>query len=235
MPKADREKLMAAEHVLEVRHDASGAFLDLRGYIADYIQKAGVFNHWKIDTNVVNFRDDEERLKAEGAFVGYKSAGYVVLDSPTRNYFPERASSFWRTLVNNGRYTLPPLLRFGARTKAFVPSSLTFDQINKKLFEGFFAEPTWTLIGGQQKDLQFTIEFLEREFEARLTAGPIHENEASQYFAFESEHFKKPGLFLDLDYYKTKKITVEQVPMLLSSAAKLTWTKIEGIADTLGL
>ncbi|GAH01024.1 unnamed protein product [marine sediment metagenome] len=38
----------------------------------------------------MNFRDESDAIKTEGAFVGYKSAGYVTLNPSTRNYFTDR-------------------------------------------------------------------------------------------------------------------------------------------------
>jgi hypothetical protein len=131
MTKHDRDKVMLTEHVLEVRHVASGTFLDIRGFIADYIRNANFLNHWKIDTNVVNFRDTNDEIKNEGAFVGYKSAGYVVLNPQTRNFFVDRASAFWKLLIKNQHYIVPEPIRFGSRTKIFVPADKSFDEINK--------------------------------------------------------------------------------------------------------
>ena len=74
MPRKQDEKLMLAEQILEVRHAASGSFLDVRGYVADYVRESGFLPHWKIDANVVNFRDKPDKVQKEGAFAGYRSA-----------------------------------------------------------------------------------------------------------------------------------------------------------------
>lgn len=122
MVKRPDEKLMLAEQVLEVRYVPSGSFLDVRGYVADYIRESGFLPHWKIDTNVVSFRDKPDKAEKEGAFAGYRNAGYFAYDPETRNYFVDRAGAFWRTLLKNKHYTLPALERFGARSKVFLPS-----------------------------------------------------------------------------------------------------------------
>lgn len=41
------KKMILSEHVPEVRHVASGSFLDVRGFVADYIREKGIFSHWK--------------------------------------------------------------------------------------------------------------------------------------------------------------------------------------------
>ncbi len=234
MAKTTDDRIMLAEHVLEVRHGASGTFLDVRGYVADFVRQNDLFPHWKIDANVVNFRDDPDATKSEGAFVGYKSAGYVAFNPPTRNYFVDRASSFWTVLLKNEHYLIPALTRFGARTKIFVPSPRSFDEINKTLFEVLFRDEARSLIGGKETDLQFTIELEEHKFNVRVVGGPLHKDEASRHFQFESEHFSKCGLFLDLDYFKTDSVSLAKVPGLLKEAIDLTWHKAEQIASGTG-
>ena len=235
MAKKEREKIMLAEHLMEVRHVASGSFLDVRGYVADYIRNSGILPHWKIDANVVTFRDMPDNIKLEGAFAGYKSAGYVVHNPETRNFFIDRASTFWRKLIKNDHYTLPPALRFGSRTKVFLPSEKSFEEINKVAFETLYTQKAQEIIGGKETDLQLIINFMEGQFEARLAGGPVHENEVSNHLSFESEHFKRSGFFIDLDYYKTKDINHDVVPKLLKEAIELTWIKVDKIAVTLGL
>ena len=235
MSKAEKEKVMLAEHVLEVRHEASGTFLDLRGYIADYMRKEGFFPHWQIDTNVVNFRDEPNRVKSEGAFVGYKSSGYVVLNPQTHNFFIDRAFSFWKLLTKNNAYKIPKPIRFGARTKLFIPSRKPFEEINKGFFEALFTEKGRSLLGGKEKDFQFTVESKEDVYDVRVIGGPIHKDESARYFQFESEHFKQSGLFLDLDYYKTDGLTLDNIPKLLADSVDLAWQKAERIATAVGL
>jgi len=235
MTKTDRDKIMVAEHVLEVRHKASGTFLDVRGYVADYIRRHKFLPHWKIDMNVVNFRDESEKIKTEGAFVGYKSAGYVVLNPQTRNFFTDRATAFWKILLKNGHYQLPQPTRFGTRTKVFAPSAMNFEDINKAMFEGLFSEKARALVGGKETDLQFTIDLRESRFDVRVIGGPIHKDEATKYFQFESNHFAKCGLLVDIDHYTTSDLTLEAVPKLLKEAVDLMWVKAERIAKGLGL
>lgn len=235
MTKTNKEKIMIAEHVLEVRYSASGTFLDVRGFIADYIKQKGLFPHWKIDQNLVNFRDESDSMKLEGAFVGYKSAGYVALNPQTRNYFTDRASSFWKALLSNEHYKIPDPVRFGARTKVFLPANQSFEEINKKLYETFFTAEARKLLGEKETDLSFTINLKEDIFDVQVTGGPIHKDEAGKYFQFKSDHFTKCGLFLDFDYFKLENLSLTNVPKLLKDAIDLTWQKTEKIASSIGL
>lgn len=235
MAKQSAEKIMLSEHSMEVRHAASGSFLDVRGYVADYIRESSLFPHWKIDLNVVNFRDEVDKIKREGAFAGYKNAGYIVLNPETRNYFPDKASLFWKTLLKNDYYKVPEISRFGARTKVFLPSDMSFKEVNSIIFNSIYTEKAREMIKGTETDVQFIIELTEDVFEVRVSGGPIHIDEASNHMSFESDHFKKCGLFLDIDYYKSKEVSHENVPKLLKNAIDLTWLKVEKIASTIGI
>ncbi len=230
-----KDKVMLAQHVLEIRHEASGTFLDVRGFVADYIKKSGHFLHWKIDSNIVSFRDGPDKVKRDGAFAGYKSAGYFVNNPETRNYFVDKASSYWKALIQNGHYELPKATRFGCRTLVFIPTNITFEKLNEIIFNAFYTGKAQAFIGGKETDLQFIFHLTEEQFQVRLSGGPLHEKEAVNLMNFESSHFEKCGMFLDIDYYKTKDIGQTSVTKLLNKAIELSWKKIEKIANSLEL
>jgi hypothetical protein len=235
MAKKDAERVIVADHLLEVRHAASGTFLDVRGSLADHIRSKEVFRHWKIGPNVIEFRDAEGALQQEGAFLGYKSLGYTVQDPQTRNFFGDKACAFWKLVLEIPDYKLPQLTRFGTRMKAFVPSSKSFEKINESMYKRLFTLDTRNMIGGQEKDLQLTLELREGEFDVRIAAGPMHKNEAEGHFDFESRYFPKAGLFLDIDFYKTDNLNPESVPGLLLDAVSRMWNRVELIATGIGL
>jgi len=225
--KNDKDKTMVTEHVFEVRHVASGTFLDVRGYVADYIRDSKLFPHWNIDTNIVRFRDARKAVKVDAAFIGYKSAGYTVFNAPTKNYFPDKTVKFWNILKANKHYAIPDLLRVGIRTKAFFPLSKNFEEIRDTIYGKFFTEFSHSLIGRNLDDVQLVIDYREEGFKVFLRGGPIKKEEAKKYFNFKTEGFQNNGLFLDLDYFKTENISHKNVPDLISAAMNITWKKIE--------
>ena len=235
MTKKKDENLMLAEQVLEVRYTPSGSFLDARGYVADYIRESGFLPHWSIQPNVVSFRDKPDKVQKEGAFAGYRNAGYLVYDPETRNFFLDRASSFWRILQKNQHYKLPPLERFGARTKVFLPSDKSFEDINRSVFQTLYTERAREVIGGTETDVQFVIELKDHEFDVRVAGGPVHKGEVRQYLSFDSKEFEKTGFFVDLDFYRTDGLKHDEIPRLLRVAIDLTWTKVENLATALGV
>jgi hypothetical protein len=235
MSKKPDAKLMLAEQIFEVRYVPSGSFLDVRGYVADYIRNSDFLPHWSIDSNVVNFRDKPDAAQNEGAFATFRSAGYFAYDPETRNFFVDRAGSFWRTLLKNQHYKIPELERFGARTKVFLPSTRTFEEINHAVYHTLYSDKAREMVGGSEKDCQFIIELQEEGFEGRISGGPIHKDEAGKHLSFESKEFEKTGFFVDIDFYRTSNLKHEDISKLLRVAVDLTWKKVENIAATLGV
>lgn len=231
--KLSKDKIRIAQHVLEVRHEASGTFLDIRGFVADYIKNNGFFPHWKIEANIVNFRDEANKVKRDGAFASYNRAGYFVNNPDTRNYFVDKASSYWMALVKNGHYELPKPVRFGCRTSVFIPTSKNFEKLNEIVFNAFYSEKARTFVGGRQTDMQFVFDLIEGQFNVNMSGGPFHEKEAIMHLDFESEHFDKCGLFISLDYFKNKDIDYSTVPKTIGEAIQMSWAKIETIANSL--
>lgn len=235
MAKAERDKVMVAEQVFELRHGASGTFLDIRGFIADYVREAGFLPHWKIDSNVVSFRDSADKVEKEGAFVGYRSLGYFAFDPGTGNFFVDRASKFWKLISQNKQYPIPGLARFGARTKVFLPTAGDFETLNRQMYGVLFSQAARQVLAGTETDLQFVVELRDGAFDVRITGGPIHPKEAAQHFRFGSPEFDKPGLFLDVDFYQNRAVQPDEVTKMLHTAQDKTWRQVEALAAALGV
>lgn len=221
IPKID----VLMEQVLEVRNKVSGSFLDVRGEIADFVRESDFLPHWKIETNIVSFFDKESKIEKEGAFIGYKNTGYIALNPPTDNFFKDKANKFWKLINNIKRYQIPETTRFGLRSKIFIPSHKSFEEINSLLYKLLFSDEGRALFGDKQTDLQFTVELDEGGFNLRITGGPIHKDEGKRYFQFDDDKFKNTGLFLDVDIFKIENIKKGEIPSLISSAVEITLSK----------
>jgi hypothetical protein len=230
-----KENIMIAEHIFELRHVATGTFLDRRGLVADYIKESGIFNHWKIDNNIVHFRDGANKIEQDGGFAGYKSLGYIVYNPPTYNYFVDKTIKFLSIIHKNDEYEIPKPTRFGTRLKIFIPSDMSFDRINNKIYDKVFNNNFQQLVNGKEQDMKFTIQLIESEFNIKIDGGPVQKNEINNFMSFSSDHFKNTGLFLDVDCYKTKNLTHERIPNLLNKGVKLIWNKVDKIATGMGL
>ncbi len=227
------EKIMITEHILEMRHGAVGSFLDVRGFVADYVRNSGFLPHWSIDANNVNFRDESNRVAKEGAFAGYKSFGYFTYNPPTKNFFQDRAISFIKLINNNKDYNIPNITRFGCRSKIFIPYEKDFDLLNGLLNENFISDSLREIVRHKETDLQIVLEYTDKMFNSRLTIGPMHKDEVKNQLNFESESFSKAGLFLDIDYFKTDNIEIANVFSLIKESMILIWEKVDSITKKL--
>ena len=232
---ANSEKILVTEHMLEVRHAAVGSFLDVRGYVADKVRGKSFLPHWKIDSNVVVFLDNPEKPSLETAFAGYKSFGYTVFNPPHKSFFQQRASSFIKIILKNGQYQVHNVTRFGCRTKAFIPCDLDFISLNNKIHDSYFSSPFRESITDNPTDIQIVSEFSDTKFNARVTLGPMHENEASKHFNFQSDSFSSVGLFLDIDYFLGDGCATTALQRNLDQAMDRIWAKVKGISKTLGV
>jgi hypothetical protein len=229
MTENKSEATYITAHILELRHEASGTFLDRKGAIADHIRKEGLFSDWKIEENVITFFDRNAEFQKCNAVVSYKNVAYAVNDPDTRNFFQQKAMSFWNNVLKIKEYSLPKISRFGVRTKCFFSSDLPFEDINSKMYKAFFSEKTEKIVGGKEVDLQIILELKELDYFVKIRLGPIQKNEAGRYFQIKKDVFKKAGIYLDIDFYQEGKIDNLKINSLLNKAMELTWGKIDRI------
>jgi hypothetical protein len=231
MAKKNISENMVSEQIMEVRHVPSGSFLDSKGYVADYIRNNKIFEHWQIDNNAIHFRDSPQQIKSDGGFAGFKSAGYIVYNPTTKNYFTDKAKKYWKTLEKNEHYIIPQIIRFGHRTKVFIPIEQGFEYIDNKIKEKVFSNKINSLFSGKVLDTFFSFVIEENGIMAKVQGGPIHKNEVRQYMSFEDELFNHAGVYIDIDIYMDNPKT--NIVSLLDSASNLTFTQIEKFANVL--
>lgn len=232
---AKEEKIMVTEHIFEIRHGAVGSFLDVRGYVADYIRDSGFLPHWKIDTNVVSFMDESNKVEKEGAFAGYKSFGYFTYNPPTKNFFQDRANLFVKLLDKNKDYSIPSYTRFGSRSKIFVPYNKDFETLNKILNEKFVSDNLREIISHNETDMQIVLEYRDKGFNSRIRLGPMHKHEVKSHMSFDAKYFDQVGLFLDIDYFKTDNIENSKIKNILIESMNSIWDKVDKICHEIGI
>ena len=222
------------EHFFELRHDASGRFLDLRGKIADHIKKNNICQHWSIQENTISFFDEENIANKLKAIVSFNKITVISRDPPTHNYFQDQSLAFWKAINEIKEYDIPEINRFGARTKCYIPANkFEFKDMYNNICQKLFDNKVLKKIGGSTTDLQLVLDFKDNEFNGRIILGPVKKNEAGRYFSFISKEFNYAGLYIDIDIYKIKKTSKKELKKTLDKAMLLTWKKIDDIALSL--
>ena len=85
------------EHVLEVRYKPNPKVLDYRGAWAESISDHMNLPEWRIVENRIDIYDKKNK---DHAFVGFRNAGFVAHDTPTKNYFSDKAVKFLKHLFS---------------------------------------------------------------------------------------------------------------------------------------
>lgn len=228
------DEIYITEHTLELRHAAVGKFLDVRGKVADYIKDKKFFTHWAIQENTISFYDDGSALNKPKATISFNAIAFITTNPPTKNFFQEKAISFWNAVSSNEDYIIPSISRFGARTKCYIPvKDLTFSKIHERIYSKLFSSEFVQKVG-TLADLQLVLDLKEKEYNIRLILGPVKENEAGRYFSFQDKAFVSPGLYIDIDYFKFS-APHEKIKSSLNEAMELTWKRIDSIVDIIGI
>ncbi len=117
----------STETVFEIRYRPNAKLLDHRGEWAEALAGHMSLSKWSILNNRFDvFADD----KTQHCFVSFRNAGMVCLDSPTANFFSDKAQRFFRQLVKFKDFGDPlHVERIGVRHKLASPFEGTFDEL----------------------------------------------------------------------------------------------------------
>lgn len=236
MTQQEQEQIYVAEEIIEVRYTPRGSFLPQMGNIADYIKDKGLFPNWEIGTGELKFRDAPQKAEKSHAFMSHKNLGFVAFDSPTRNFFSDKAAQYWRAIESNPYFALPDITRVGIRNKCFIGLDDNFEDIEGLMYEYFFKPDILDLVDMKRKDIQVVINFESHGVKLNANFGPLHKDEAERLFPFKSKYFSKVGIFVDLDWsIERSNIPTKEVESFLKKSSADSWLRIEKLMHAMGV
>lgn len=236
MKKNDSIKTFVAEEILEVRFTPRAAFITHSGEIADYISDSKLFPIWEIDGSVIKFKDQPNSPKNLHAFMSYKNLGIVAIDAPTENFFPDKASKYWKTVSENKLFEIPTIQRIGVRQRIFVRLDIAFEEIENKMFDYLCKSDVTSILGGKRNDFQFVIDTKVNRNKLRAIFGPITKGQAKELFNFQSQNFDYAGAFFDFDFsIEDNDCTQKQVEEFIRSTPQKNWTSVHSLLEKMGL
>jgi hypothetical protein len=220
------------EHVLEIRYRPNPRILDLRGGWADKISTEMGLKHWRIVENRVDVFADEQ---TEHAFVGFRNAGFTASDTPTRNFFPDKASKLLRFL-----FTLDAfgdelhVERLGIRSRFCTPFSGNFETL-VELFASRYVTLTPAAraaigAGARLIDIGAPLNFADRLGNFNTVCGPMIKKQLGEFFR-KDEGFPEVGLYYDIDYFSKPERMMAGRDMLatINGCALAAWDRHERV------
>ena len=224
----DKVDSITNEHVLEVRYKPNPKVLDHRGRWAEQISAHMDLRHWRILENRVDIFSENQ---VEHAFVGFRNAGYTAADTPTKNYFPDKASKLFRFLFSLEDFGDNLFLeRIGVRSRFCTPYDGSFDDLTQ-LFSNKYLSLTpeaKEAIGTHAKliDIGAPLNFVDKIGNFNTMSGPMVRKQLDGYFR-KSEGFPEVGLFFDIDYFLKPERAVISKELLsqIKSFAEEAWNK----------
>lgn len=236
MSDPKHQRTFVTEEILEVRYVPRGSFLTQAGDIADYICDQGLFPHWEIDSNTIKFRDAARAPKNLHAFMSYRNAGIVAIDSPTANFFQEKSAKYWRAIETNKLFNIPSIQRIGVRHRYFIEVDKPFEDIETAMFNYLCNPSVLSALDGKRKDMQVVIDADTKIGKLRAIFGPLTKGQAHELFTFQSPHFKNAGVFIDLDLsIEPPKQEKKNVENFIKLACEANWNRVDLLLLQMGL
>jgi len=210
----------STETVFEIRYRPNAKVLDHRGEWAEALAGHMYLPQWSIINNRFDvFAED----RTQHIFVSHRNAGMVCLDSPTSNFFGEKAQRFFRQLVKFRDFGDPlHVERIGVRHKLASPFDGTFDELVNRFhtrYVGLSSALIKAFEDANLVDIGAPLNFRDARGHFNTMAGPMLEAQFKGFFT-KDEGLPEVGVFADVDYF------VNPSTLLSSSDIVSTTTKL---------
>lgn len=225
---SDKIDTITNEHVLEIRYKPNPRVLDYRGTWAEQLSEHLGLAHWRIIENRIDIFSEHQ---VEHAFVGFRNAGFIASDTPTKNFFSDKATKLFRFL-----FTLEPfgdslhVERLGVRSRFCTPFQDSFERLTQ-LFSTRYVTITPAArdaIGDSAKliDMGAPLNFVDRLGNFNTHAGPMIKVQLANFFRKDTG-FPEVGLFYDIDYFirPAKILSGREVLAAISGFANEAWER----------
>ena len=212
------------QYITEIRYTPNPKVLDYRGTWAEKIKALTDLPHWRISENRIDVFTDDDKARA---FVSFKNAGFVVQDSPTRNYFPDQANKLFRFLLQEDAFgSSIAVPRIGVRYRCAISFDGSFDDLLTHYTERLLAltPQAQQAFGGKTFDIGGSVNLVTKLGKINTTTGPMEQKQLKQFFP-NRETVPTVALYLDMDYYKepNSEMDSKEIVSLVKSFAESLW------------
>jgi hypothetical protein len=219
------------EHTFEIRYKPNPKVLDYRGSWAEAISDHMKLPDWRILENRIDIYDEKG---GERAFVGFRNAGFVTHNTPTKNYFPEKTTKFFRYVLNLDGFGKSLLVeRIGVRSRFCRKYEGTFEELKEKYTAKYLSltEEAKKIIDAKLLDIGGPLNFADRHGNFNTMSGPMIHDQLSDFFG-KAEGLPKVGLYFDIDYWlkPNKEMDGGEILRNIEEFAISAWNKFESIS-----
>lgn len=219
-----------SEHIFELRYKPNPKVLDKRGLWAELISAEMSLPEWRIIENRI---DIFSKANSESAFVGFRNTGFTTYDSPTANYFPDKASKFLKFLMTLEGFDNPVFVeRIGIRSRFAVQYSEGFDQLRDRFSTRYLSltAEAVRILDATVVDIGAPINFVDRLGNFNTTCGPMNREQLKEFFP-KSSNQPDVSLFYDIDYWlkPLKAHSDQDLIRLIKDFAGSAWLKHDKI------
>lgn len=219
------------EHVLEVRYKPNPKLLDYRGSWAELISDYMKLPQWRIVENRIDIYDEKNK---DHAFVGFRNAGFVAHDTPTKNYFTDKSLKFFKYLFTlDGFGKKLYVERIGVRSRFCKEYRGSFDELRDKYTFNYLTltEQAKKIVDAKLLDIGGPLNFADKYGNFNTMSGPMIDKQMGQFFE-RTEGLPAVGLYFDIDYWLTPKKEIDEHETLkhITQFANSTWDRFDNIS-----
>jgi hypothetical protein len=222
------------EHVIEVRYQPAARVLDHRGAWAEALSAKLGLPRWQV---IENRFDVFEPKKTRACFVSFRNFGFVALDTPTKNYFPDQAGKFIRAIFSLDDFGKQVLVtRIGVRSRFCDPFEGAFDVLRERFVKRYVSvtSDAQEAIGAnaQLVDIGAPLNYRDKLGRFNTMSGPMTADEFKRFFQ-KDEGFPSVGLFYDIDYFTAPnaEMKADEIVRLLTEFAAAGWDRHERVNE----
>ena len=226
------EETRINETVFEMRFRPNARILDRRGDWASRLADHMSLQHWHIRDNRIDVFSQARDIHC---FVGFRNAGMVVLNAPTRNFFSDKVGRFLKWLFGEKEFEGNVSVgRLGVRGKFCTPYEGTFQSLSQRLAERYSpltTEAQKALGDVELIDIGLNLNFKDRLGSFNTGCGPMDTEQLKEFFPRE-EDLPEVGLFYDIDYFSnpTKALAPKDIITKTRGFADAIWERHESVS-----
>ena len=207
-----------SEHIFEIRYKPNPKVLDSRGIWAEMISEHMKLSEWRILGNRIDIYD---KLNKNHAFVGFRNSGFLCIDSPTNNYFPDLAIKLLNFITKLDGFEKQPFVeRIGVRSRFCNGANQSFEDLKNQYSSKYFylTKDAEKGINAKLIDIGGNLNFADSLGNFNTASGPMEKNQILEFFNNRKEaEVPEVGLYYDIDYFikPNKVMSVDEINLII--------------------